>query len=352
MTKEELLECVTEESIIEYYTGVKIEFNKPKYKNVLRPDNHGTCYFKKSKSGRVYLIDMADQDKSYDCFKLVMELYGLTFVEALNKIESDLNLIPKIDLDNCRYTSSRQSNVVNFKITSRQYTDFDYEYWNTYGISKTTLEKYKHSVIPALTVYKESGAGLFSLYYSYTEDNPCYIYLFKKRKLRVKLYQPLNKNTDYKWRSNTNNYQDVFGMAELPTNGDTLLITSSMKDLMALNTLGYTCIAPAAESILLGDAIMSDLLDRFTNIYSIFDFDNAGEKITIKYENQYGIKGIRMSGVYGKDPSDIIKNGKVDYLKYNIENFINKQNERSTRNEKSTECSSVNSYPAVGNYYG
>ena len=280
--KEDLLLKVTEKEIMEFYWGDRILENRAIYKNPMRLDCGGTCYFKMYGNDKFVLTDRAaGMEANFDCFKYVMWLYNCSFYEALIRINNEmlLNLTSKL-VGNVRPDPASSiipnKRGVNFQIKLREWNQHDKDYWAQFGIQLSTVNK----VIKPVQSYKsDSRAIVFKLKYTYDELDPCYVYSFKSS---VKLYQPYSKLN--KWRSNTSN-SDIFGYAQLPHFGSYLFIASGAKDMMCLWEMGYNAIAPQSESIDIPEYIMDGLKDRFDNIYYIYDNDIAGIKMSTSLLN-------------------------------------------------------------------
>jgi hypothetical protein len=321
MTKDEILKRVTEKEIMEYYLGYRLVENKPRYRNPLRVDTKGTCYTKYY-NNKYMFVDPADNDYSFDCFKLVMDLYNLSFRGALNKITKDLSLISKPVLSDLRIEINSQNlRRSNFKVITRNYNNQDLSFWQQFGITLSTLEKFNVKAVKEYYSDTDNSTNM-RLVYKYKASDPCYLYFFKKRKIRVKLYRPLNK--EKKWASNTN-IEDVFGHDQLPEKGELLIIASGLKDLMCLYEAGFNAVAPQSESIMITENLINEYFSRFDKVISILDNDNTGVKYMQKYKDKYNIDYIVLPDTYGKDVADLAKHLGVNFLTNFINNELTKQ---------------------------
>ena len=155
-----------------------------------------------------------------------------------------------------------------------------------------------------------------------------------------KIYRPLaDKYT--KWRNNLTEY-DIQGYAQLPSKGDTLIITKSMKDVMCLYEMGIPAISPSSESTFIPNDILEGLKKRFKRIIILFDRDNAGVKYLRKMSLKTGLEGLLVHKKFkAKDISDAIKANSFEEIKEWLYGEIKKQN---TKEEKklgeSKECNS------------
>ena len=116
-----------------------------------------------------------------------------------------------------------------------------------------------------------------------------------------------------KWLSNTKK-TDVQGYNQLPTNGERLIITSSLKDVLCLYSAGYNAIAMQSEMQIPSEKIISELKKRFNKIDILYDNDfdkvnNPGQIMAKKVCDLYGFSNICLpTNFESKDPSDLVSN--------------------------------------------
>jgi len=112
------------------------------------------------------------------------------------------------------------------------------------------------------------------LLFTYSNDSPMYCYKFDDK---VKVYRPLQPKGIYKWLSNAK-MNTVQGYKQLRYEKDTLIITKSLKDVMCLWEMDgeYESIAPQAETTHLDESVISNIINKYKNIYILFDNDAAG----------------------------------------------------------------------------
>ena len=113
-----------------------------------------------------------------------------------------------------------------------------------------------------------------------------------------------------KWFSNINR-EDVQGITQLPETGDTLYITSSLKDIIVLRKLGLNAIAPSAETTIIPEDIITMLKTRFKKLVIFYDNDNPGIIASNKHSKIYEASEIFVPFKYIsediKDPSDFVE---------------------------------------------
>ena len=196
--------------------------------------------------------------------------------------------------------------VVDYEM--RHWTNFDQTYWMGYKIGSKMLDRY--NVIP-LSFFTMSKLDLDGAEISYTfRKNYVYGY-FRNDGSLYKIYMP--KNTDKKFIKVENYIQ---GTDQLIHDCKYLLITSSLKDLMAFNKLGISnieAIAPDSENTMIGESIISKLKQSYTKIIVLFDNDGPGEKAAQRYKDKYDIDSIKLD--MSKDLSDSVKDFGIEAVR-------------------------------------
>lgn len=306
---------VNKEAILSLLTPYDI-FRKyiPNYKpetslsSPLALDKHGSFWSIIDRSGRIWFKDYA-RNVSGDCFTLVQEIYHCDFMDALHHINADFNLKlgePNIDYDAVKAEIKKFHEVAptpkeaaNIQIASRGWEIYDLQYWAEHGISYQTLLKF--GVTP-INFYWIRG-------YKFRADKYAYSWMvYDKRKI----YQPFSESN--KWTGDLrSNY--VQGLQFLPRSGDTLLIQSSLKDIMAvLEIYSLNGVAGSSETTPIPSFILDDLDKRFSNIYVLHDGDRAGwnSGTELAFQRRYvniSLPELIQNDRKIKDPSDYIKYG-------------------------------------------
>ena len=196
--------------------------------------------------------------------------------------------------------------VVDYEM--RHWTNFDQTYWMGYKIGSKMLDRY--NVIP-LSFFTMSKLDLDGAEISYTfRKNYVYGY-FRNDGSLYKIYMP--KNTDKKFIKVENYIQ---GTDQLRHDCKYLLITSSLKDLMAFNKLGISnieAIAPDSENTMIGEKAIGELKPHYEKIIVLFDNDEPGIKAAQRYKDKYGFNTILLP--MEKDLSDSVKEHGVDKVR-------------------------------------
>ncbi len=289
---DDILEKISEEDLYRHYIG-NFKIGKV-YNSPLRDDkNPSFAVFVDKKSGSLLYKDLAT-GQCGGIIKLVKEIKNLkTYKEALNEIVSDLNIWSISDkLKTKKIYTIKETKI---SISRKQFTSFDIDFWSKFGISIETLKKYNVFSISKFFVNGiEKG--------QYKKDEPIYAYkVFDK----FKIYRPLSVKSE-KWRGNLGSL-DIQGYEQLPENGDMLIITKSLKDVMTLNEFGYHAVSPASETIDIPEVVINNLKGRFKHIIMFYDRDKAGISFTRRAVMKYNLDFRFINKKYKiKDISDFV----------------------------------------------
>jgi hypothetical protein len=196
--------------------------------------------------------------------------------------------------------------VVDYEM--RHWTNFDQTYWMGYKIGSKMLDRY--NVIP-LSFFTMSKLDLDGAEISYTfRKNYLYGY-FRDDGSLYKIYMP--KNADKKFIKVENYIQ---GTDQLRHDCKYLLITSSLKDLMAFNKLGISnieAIAPDSENTMIGEKAIGELKPHYEKIIVLFDNDEPGIKAAQRYKDKYGYDYVILD--MSKDLSDSVKDYGIEAVR-------------------------------------
>lgn len=302
ITKDDIIERISQEEIYSFYIGEPI-YSGIKLNSPLREDNVPSfvIYYHSKQPNTLMYYDFATKDTG-DCITFVCKLFNVNYKEALLKIAYDFNL------STIEITSERKQIIeakriiekkqVNIGIKQRDWKFYDKLFWKSFGISKATLKKY--NVVPISYVFFNGDA--------YKAEKHAYAYIeFKDNKVSYKIYQPFSER--FKWINNAN-FTVHQGYTQLPSNGDLLIITKSLKDVMSIHDcINIPAIGLQSESVMMKDTVMEEYKSRFKKVICLFDNDEAGKSLSNEFSAKYNIPYFFVPELENtKDFSDLVKN--------------------------------------------
>lgn len=298
--------CNLEEDLIGQNVRIKSIFNKEKTPSMWIYFTEGEYLFKCFSSGN-----------SGDIINLIEHLTGKPYCEAEDMlreayINADVQVNPLI------ITSKTRIKFLLDTYEVRHWFDYDVKYWKQFNVELKDLANY--NIMPL-------GSYTLKRHHSDKEDvlkvSNKYVYGFFNNKGELfKVYSPYCKNFKF---YNIRTY--LQGLDQLTFKVPTLLIVSSMKDILSFNSLKFKtieCVAPSSENSYLTLPQITLFRNKYKNILTLFDYDRAGLNASTFYKKNYGINYIELP--MAKDISDSIKKeGKVpvkELLQVNLKQVL------------------------------
>lgn len=317
ITKEFLQSKYSDETYFEHYLGFPV--TKKLFTSVLRSDKKPTCSFYRNKNGDLIYKDFGTGD-NFNFIGLVMEMFNLSYYQAINKIAADFGLI-KTDIISVKAEIKESTSKIldtgptYIQVTTKPFSKEELDWWNKFGIEQELLDKYK--VFSCEHVFINGRLSVSS-----TPNNYIFGYYFGTDNGRElwKIYMPLRK----KFRFLNNISMDVLqGYEQLPESGPLLVITKSMKDSIVLKRLGIPAVAPNSEVLIISQEQMNEFHKRFKYIVFYWDRDYAGvtnlQKIRKTYpECAYFINPKNTA----KDLSDCVEKFGLRYVRDQIPKYL------------------------------
>jgi len=298
LTMQNIRKIVSDADIIHQFTGVYprsgILVLSP-----LRQDSTPTVSFFQ-RGGKMCYKDFATGEFG-DAFDMVSGMYGVSITESLHIINQKMNLglgeggkviAERVEKYARQY---KKPEKVKIQVEIKSYTNTELEYWKQFGISEKILKM--NNVYSVDRVFMNRRLVAIS-----KASDPIFCYHFPVSD-NVKIYRPLNKQ--FKWFGNVTR-DDIYG-AKYFQEGRTLIITSSGKDAMTLQELGYMAVAPQGE----GNSFSGDLVEmiKLSNKgFLFYDNDKAGKTNSKDKAIDFQLGEIFLPDDCGaKDPSDFVK---------------------------------------------
>tara|TARA_R100001198_G_scaffold84219_1_gene57995 strand:- start:223 stop:1218 length:996 start_codon:yes stop_codon:yes gene_type:complete len=293
---ETILEKITEFDIFKYYCPVFTKLSK-KFCSELRQDKRPSASIV-AYNGNLLYKDFGYPDHTFNCFGYVQYKYGLTFTDALIQISNDFNLrlattngIVRSKPPKLYGNQIIDQKVTIIKIKSRDWDINDANFWKPFHISKKILRNFAVKPISYYWINENR----------FKAKTPTYAFRFNTK---IKIYAPYE--TENKWFSNTNK-EIVQGYDQLPSEGNVLCITSSLKDVMCLFAMRVHSIAMQSEMQLPNGMFMQVLRQRFKRIVILYDNDKPGQTMADKICKEYQLDNLCIPRDWGaKDISDAV----------------------------------------------
>lgn len=315
ITKSYLLDRASQETYLEYYLGIPVK--KGLFKSPLRQDNSPTCAFYRNVQGDIIFKDFSGHF-SGNFISVVMFKYDCSYYKALRIIANDFGYIKCSKLQknpkpvNISNTIFKDAGEACIQIESQEFTKDELNWWNQYGITEKILKKFR--VFSCKTVFLNGRIFTYSSprhpifgYYRGKNDNDTELW---------RIYLPKHRSREPRFLSNWKSIM-LQGVKQLPKEGNVLVVTKSMKDVMCLYSLGITAVAPNSENLFLTENQFKKLQKRFKHIILLYDNDLAGISNMNKFKKQFGVKCMWIPRSYkAKDISDFYsKYGREETLK-------------------------------------
>lgn len=251
--------------------------------------------------------------RSGSAIDLVKEIKQISFYEASNlivELYNDFVLHNNGGYDVKEFKSANRYKV--YGVSFRTWSTQDQYFWTQFNIGSKLLEE--HYVRP-LDYYHLSNddkeltiKGLY-LYGYFKSDGSLY-----------KIYQP--KTLDKKFIKVIDYIQGSEQLKGYPY----LIVTSSLKDIMALKSLKLSMdiIAPDSENTMIKPDQIKQYIKSYKKVVFLFDNDEPGIASMMKYKKLYPEIEITLLPM-SKDPADSIKDYSAKEVRSRIIPIINKK---------------------------
>jgi len=350
ITKENILAKVNSYDILNHYLLPYHKENKLiAARNISNPflaekqDTPSFNIFPSMGSGEWRYKDFATGDDG-SCFDLVMKLKNLSFPEALNTINADMNLFLDSNTNSAFTTQpkpittekpieefDKMKPAKRFSITSRTFNTHDWEFWERFKINKETLDKFNVVALASYSAFNKEGKPYeikaFGGRLMYAYDNGDW----------TKIYKPFDEKK-YKFQFlgiKEANY--IFGWKHLPEKDDLVFITGGEKDVLCLVSNGFNAITLNSETSNLQDETAEELKKRFKNVVVLYDNDATGIKQSQILASKYQIHRMELPKIpnNGKDVSDYFaQNGTIETFNIKLQEALKKPIKEVVEEEK------------------
>jgi len=244
-------------------------------------------------------------DYRYNCFStgnkgnamdLVCKMWACDFPTAYRKVKEDY-LTNKDLAVNTEITSFSKATWKVEENKVREWNTNDAAYWSPYNIGSRLLDLYKIKPLSEYTMTRTYSEGHNQSFRVVGEHIYGY---FTNEGVLYKIYRPFETPKFMKLHNYLQGFEQLQGY-------ENLIIASSLKDIMALLSLGLRAdfIAPDSENSIISEVKMKMLLKKYKAIITLFDNDDAGITNMKKYLELYNIPFAYIP--MAKDVSDSVK---------------------------------------------
>lgn len=320
-----LLGKTSEFDIMRFYLNIDVLpalINSP-----LRQDRNASVSIFSPDGVKVFYKDFGTGEHG-SIFDLLGRMWNRTFSETITKIWDDIDKVKhnRINLNRTRRGVIHKSNSI-LEVRTRQWFDYDMEYWNSYGISREWLEFGDVYPISHILITRDNITKIIPA------EKLAYVYVERKDgKVSLKVYQP--KSQRLKWLSkHDSSVWDLW--SRLPDRGDTLFITSSRKDALCLwENTGIPSVSLQGEGYVPKEKVINQLKQRFGRVIIFFDNDydkdeNHGHIYASRLSGMFDLDMVEIPSEYkSKDPSDLFKNHGAETFRRVIKELVKQSNQQ------------------------
>ena len=300
VTRQDVLNRVSELQILAHYFGIyriPTLINSP-----LREDKNASFGFYSPDGISVNYKDFGCSEEHGSIFTLLHRMWGIDYNEVYYRILHDTapNII--CNIKSCRVTSSHNGTGSSLEVKTREWKDYDLDWWGQYGITRKWLDLAEVYPISHIIRIKDNKSSVFAA------DKLAYVYIERKEgKITKKIYQPLNTK-GFKWCQD--NDKSVLGLWRiLPPTGELMFICSSVKDSLTLiANCGIPAICMQGEGYTISNTVINQLRKRFKRVCICLDNDLPGTNDAKKLSNMTGFTNVVLPQFPdGKDIADYRK---------------------------------------------
>lgn len=305
--------------IFEHFCKLKEKLNghDVKIKSMFNPKERTPSMCIYLDKNKVYKYKDFSSGKGGSAIDLVKDITNTSYHKAAALVVEKYN--DYVLHNNGGYDVQEFKHASRYKVSKyvfRSWNTSDQYFWTQFNIGSRLLEE--HNVRPLecyVLVRSEEGRDIELI----IQGNYLYGY-FKKDGTLYKIYQP--KTLDKKFIKVNDFIQGSEQLKDHPY----LVITSSLKDIMALKSLKLSIdyIAPDSENSLIKKEQMIEYLKKYKKIVLLFDYDEAGIKAMDKYKELYpDLKACVLP--MSKDPSDSIRDNGAKEVRNRLVPILNKK---------------------------
>lgn len=292
----------------------------------LRADNNPSFSVYMDNNNHIRFKDHGNQNVQGGLIDLLCKYWNCTFNQCIDRIctlmikDTDITIKPK---QIRTFTRKESDTLSKLQVTIRPWRDYDYAYWESYGITRQWLKYAEIYPISYKIITKKESPTDKGKKYVFPTDKYAYCFVERKEgKLQLKVYQPFNKN-GFKWCSKMD--ASVIGLwTKIPEYGDRVIICSSLKDALVISCqLHIPTLCLQGEGYNISDTAIKELKRRYKKIFISFDTDEAGKMDGKKLAERTGFTNVIPDLGTEKDFSDYYRSLKDKEKFKQLESLFN-----------------------------
>lgn len=292
----------------------------------LRADNNPSFSVYMDNNNHIRFKDHGNPNVQGGLIDLLCKYWNCTFNQCIDRIctlmikDTDITIKPK---QIRTFTRKESDTLSKLQVTIRPWRDYDYAYWESYGITRQWLKYAEIYPISYKIITKKDSPTDKGKKYVFPTDKYAYCFVERKEgKLQLKVYQPFNKN-GFKWCSKMD--ASVIGLwTKIPEYGDRVIICSSLKDALVISCqLHIPTLCLQGEGYNISDTAIKELKRRYKKIFISFDTDEAGKMDGKKLAERTGFTNVIPDLGTEKDFSDYYRSLKDKEKFKQLESLFN-----------------------------
>lgn len=237
------------------------------------------------------------KEESGTLIEFVMRLYGLSFIDAMNKIKWDFGWdTVKINANPVKIDWEKPEIIEEpalFNFDTMKFQKRHHEYWNCVGISEDYCNKYECYAIKNLAINRQKVP--------ISSNERVFMYWVPEKK-KAKIYFP-DRKKDNRFKNNVD-YFHIWNINNIKP-CEKLIVIKSMKDLITVSQLTPCIVSTQNESVqLFSEEIVNNLNSLSDNIYVFYGSDLDGVNKCKKITKEFGWKYINTPKVDNPEIND------------------------------------------------
>lgn len=316
ITKEYILSKVSEIDIFERYLEISsVSLNKF-YTNILREDSFPKCsFYVRDTDNRLIFNDFAW--RQFDCFDVVKQKYGVSFIKALEIIANDFGLIKNTKVVEARKELLSVKAKYGLRIKRKHFSKRDLDFWNIGGLDVSYKVLQDNSIF-SIECYWEY-VNNEQRFYDNLKCTFAYHFPDESDLFKYQIYSPLKDKHQRRFINPTGIKYGDFEF--LNTEFEYVVITKSKKDAFYLRLFGINSCFIINEKIRASDVIPPLLLLMGdVQIFTLFDNDWTGKRQSIKYKQEFNTIPLLFNEDESKDFTEFLskfgKDATTDLIEY------------------------------------